>query len=155
MTPWTIIHKERIERKRLDSEFYSIERLDVLEKIKKFDTSSLGDFCLVTSGSTPVDRNDDLHEGIILLKTVNVQDGFINFSSEPYFIDEKIDSRMRSTRLQSCDILVNIVGATLDVIGRVAIISPNFPKSNITQAMALIRVNSEQKNFLPEFVFAF
>jgi len=47
------------------------------------------------------------------------------------------------------------VGATLEVIGRVAIIPPNFPRANITQAMALIRLDEKQHDYLSEFLFSF
>jgi len=74
-------------------------------------------------------------------------------SETPFYIDEKIDERLSSSRLVPKDVLINIVGATLDVIGRVALVPEGFPRTNITQAMSLIRCKSE--DFLPEYVFAF
>ena len=58
--------------------------------------------------------------------------------------------------LQKDDVLINIVGATTDVIGRCAILSSNFPQANITQAMALLRINNEYINILkPHYLFAY
>ncbi|MGH2612501.1 MAG: hypothetical protein ACRDFB_05570, partial [Rhabdochlamydiaceae bacterium] len=112
----------------------------------------LGDISPVTSGSTPPDRDEGLKEGILLLKTANIRNGFMDLE-DPSYIDERLDETLKSTRLKPHDILINIVGATLDVIGRVAVVPPNFPRANITQAMALVRI--ENKKYLPEYVFAF
>ena len=60
---------------------------------------------------------------------------------------------MSKTRLQAEDVLINIVGATTDVIGRAAVIPHGFPQANITQAMALLR--STNKTLCPYFIFSF
>lgn len=156
MAKISVICKERIERTRIDSEFYLPRYLQIVQTLKSLSHSNLGKFCLVTSGTTPPDRDDLLKEGIILLKTRNIQEGYIDLSDDVFYINKEIDDRMKSTRLKPKDILLNIVGATLDVIGRVAIIPSNFPRANITQAMALIRLKKEARNiFFPEYVFAF
>ena len=156
MVQISIIDKSQIERKRLDSEFYLSKYLQVIQTLKSMSHSRLGDFCFVTSGSTPPDRDESLEEGIILLKTRNIQEGYIDLSHDIFYIDKKLDDRLKSTKLKSQDILLNIVGATLEVIGRVAIVPSDFPRANITQAMALIRIKEEAKNdFYPEYVFAF
>lgn len=150
------MNQSEIERGRIDAEFYSPQYLDALTLIKTHPHRAIGNFCFVTSGSTPPDREKDLTEGIILLKTVNIQNGFINFLNTPFYINKELDERLKQTRLKPYDVLLNIVGATLDVIGRVTIAPPNFPRANITQAMALIRVNDESsEEFYPEYVFAF
>lgn len=87
-----------------------------------------------------------------LLKTANIQNGYIDDSSL-FYVSNEIDERMQKTHLHDYDILVNIVGATLDVIGRVAPLPPKFPPTNITQAMALIRITSSE--FLPYYVSTF
>jgi len=106
----------------------------------------------VRSGTTPKDRGDGLEGEVILLKTANIQDGFIDDSSL-FLISSEIDRRMSNTRLRGRDVLINIVGATLGVIGRVAPLSTEIPPINITQAMALIRITSP--DFLPYYVSTF
>jgi len=70
-----------------------------------------------------------------------------------FYIDEETNEKMKSTKLKTGDILINIVGATTDVIGRTAFITKDFPASNITQAMAFCRVKNDQ--VLPEYLFIF
>ncbi len=63
---------------------------------------------------------------------------------------------MISSQLKEGDVLVNIVGATLEVVGRVAYVSSTFPKANITQAMSFVRLKSKyNKELLPTYLFAF
>ena len=151
----SIIKLSNLELKnRIDAEFYSPEYINIINKLKRTEYVRIGKCCFVTSGSTPPERDPDLKSGIILLKTSNIRDGYIDiYSEEPFFIDENLDKKLKSSRLKSKDILINIVGATLEVIGRVAIVPDDFPKANITQAMSLIRVKSTE--FLAEYLFIF
>jgi restriction endonuclease S subunit len=153
MAQISILPKSKTERDRFDSEFYLPKYLTLIQNLKKIPQDELGKKCYVTSGSTPADRDNSLGEGIILLKTQNIREGFIDLTNSVSYIDELLDERLKSTRLKPQDILLNIVGATLDVIGRVGIVPKDFPRANITQAMALIRVTS--KDLLPEYTFVF
>ena len=119
--------------------------------------SSLSEVAHIKSGTTPTDRDDELKQGIILLKTNDVRNNLLNkYSSVDYFISEEINNKMLSSQLQSNDILVNIVGATLEVVGRVAYVSDTFPQANITQAMSFVRLKSNyKKELLPTYLFAF
>ncbi|MDD2666649.1 MAG: restriction endonuclease subunit S [Methanocellales archaeon] len=139
---------------RIDPEFYSPEYMDIMDNLRQLECLRIGKCCFVTSGSTPPERDPDLKNGIILLKTVNIREGYIDINSEePFFIDENLDEKLKSSRLQPNDVLINIVGATHDVIGRVALVPEDFPRANITQAMSLIRLRTP--DFLPEYIFAF
>lgn len=150
---YSVIKFNQLEgTERIDAEFYSPEYMKILNKLKGLNHSRIGEFCFVTSGSTPPDRDPDLKEGIILLKTANIRDGYID-ADDPFFINERLNERLKTSKLRSGDVLINIVGATLDVIGRVALVPDNFPGANITQAISLIRI--ENPDFLPEYLFAF
>ncbi|KAM3115592.1 hypothetical protein [Phormidesmis sp. 146-33] len=61
---------------------------------------------------------------------------------------------MQNTELEAEDVLINIVGATTDVIGRAAIVASDFPKSNITQAMSLLRIQ-DKESIDPYYLFSF
>lgn len=150
-----IVKLSELELKnRIDAEFYSPEYMNIMNKLRKLECVRIGKCCFVTSGSTPLDRDPELKSGIVLLKTANIREGYIDiYSEKPFFIDENLDERLKSSRLKPNDVLINIVGATLEVIGRVAIVPDDFPRTNITQAMSLIRLETE--DFLPEYVFAF
>ncbi|HDL6091885.1 TPA: restriction endonuclease subunit S, partial [Mannheimia haemolytica] len=104
---------------------------------------SLNEVSLIKSGTTPTDRDDNLKEGVVLLKTNDIRNNLLNkYSSVDYFISEDINEKMISSQLKEGDVLVNIVGATLEVVGRVAYVSSTFPKANITQAMSFVRLKS-------------
>jgi len=154
MAVYSVIQKSQLEgTKRLDAEYYQPEYLTLLDRVQNFPNKNLSGVAIIRSGTTPVDRDDSCKEGIILLKTTDIRNNTLHKENDYYFINEQIDSRMSKTRLLSADVLINIVGASLGVIGRVAFVPVNFPRTNITQAMALIRL--EDSSFLPEFLFAF
>ena len=139
---------------RIDSTFFHKEFLKSILNNK--DCWQLNQICKIKSGSTPSDRDENLKEGIVLLKTNDIRNNVLtNNNIENYFfIDEEIDARMQNTRLQSKDVLINIVGATTDVIGRVALVSNNFPQANITQAMSFLRLKNK-KLIDPCYLFSF
>ncbi|MFA6571110.1 MAG: restriction endonuclease subunit S [Bacteroidota bacterium] len=140
---------------RFDSYYFQKEFLKESFENNFYDLSKI---CIIKSGTTPIERDENLKEGIILLKTDNIRNGILSSSSDInfFYIDEETNKKMKSTELKVNDILINIVGATTDVIGRCSILAQDFPKANITQAMALLRV---KKEFLTEFnsyfIFAF
>lgn len=135
---------------RIDSSYFMKEFLS----LSRF-SNSIGDIALVRSGTTPKDRDDDLIDGVVLLKTIDIQNRPLSTEDSDLFyrISPEIAKRMEKTRLESKDILINIVGATTDVIGRVALVPRNFPEANITQAMALIRTAGSL--CVPEVLFCF
>lgn len=151
---YSIIQKSQLEgAQRLDAEYYQPEYLKLAENIRSLHNKSLKQIAIIRSGTTPTDRDDELTEGVILLKTTDIRNNILSYNDNYYHITSKISGRMSKTKLNANDVLVNIVGATLEVIGRASLVPNNFPESNITQAMALLRI--EDPNFLPEFIFSF
>lgn len=134
---------------RIDSEFFRKE----FNAIPKFPRR-LGDIAIIRSGTTPIDRDDELRTGVVLLKTADIRNSVLTpNNTEYYYIKPDIAARMSKTMLHCEDVLINIVGATTDVIGRVGLVPDGFPEANITQAMALIRITDDI--FQPSAVFAF
>lgn len=151
---YSIIQKYQLEgAHRLDAEYYQPEYLELAKEIGEQKSKNLKDLAIIRSGTTPTDRDDTLAAGVILLKTTDIRNSILPKDGNYYHITPKIAQRMLKTILQSNDILINIVGATLDVIGRVSLVPSDFPESNITQAMALLRV--KDTNYLPEYIFSF
>ena len=139
---------------RIDSTFFLKEYLNH----KSFEFPyKLNQIANIKSGTTPADRDDDLKEGVILLKTNNIRNNILNkYSDINYFIHEEVNKKMKSSELKEYDVLVNIVGATLDVVGRVGYVTNSLPKSNITQAMSFLRLKNEYKtDFIPAYLFIF
>jgi len=139
---------------RFDGELYNPHLLSSLSELKNsgFELLPLGSFCSIKSGTTPKDRDDSLKEGPVLFKTTDVRNNVMSAYDSFYHISDKIHHRMSVTKIKPYDILLNIVGATLDVIGRSSIIMNDFQEANITQAMVFVRI---KKKILPGFLFAF
>lgn len=138
---------------RIDNQFFQKE---FLVCYLGSSVIAVGDVCTVRSGTTPPDRDDSLKSGVILLKTNNIRNIVLHsFGAEDefYYISADLSAEMADTVLQPHDVLINIVGATTDVIGRVAYVPEGFPQANITQAMALLRVRD--KRIRPECLFSF
>jgi type I restriction enzyme S subunit len=135
---------------RIDSSYFMKEFLSLSRY-----SNSIGNIALVRSGTTPTDRDDDLADGVVLLKTIDIQNRPLSTADSDLFyrISPEVAKRMEKTRLEPKDVLINIVGATTDVIGRVALVPPDFPEANITQAMALIRTAGLL--CVPEVLFVF
>ncbi|WP_243458532.1 type I restriction enzyme HsdR N-terminal domain-containing protein [Nostoc sp. UIC 10630] len=129
---------------------------ELWDEVTEQEAWQLSQICIIRSGTTPPDRDENLKEGVVLLKTNDIRNNVLtNNNIENYFfIDETINTRMKNTQLQAEDILINIVGATTDVIGRAAFVSDDFPKANITQAMSLLRIK-DRKFIDPCYLFSF
>lgn len=133
---------------RIDSEFFRKRFLTLPRFVNRLD-----DLAIIKSGTTPPDRDDELKEGVVLLKTTDIRNSLLLATDSYYHISHEIAARMQETKLMHRDVLINIVGATTDVIGRVAFVPDDFPEANITQAMALIRVHDQK--VCPYTLFAF
>lgn len=154
MATYSVIQKSQLEgAQRLDAEYYQPEYLELAKEIRDQKGKNLQDVVIIRSGTTPKDRDDTLTEGVILLKTTDIRNNILLKDGDYYHITPKIAQRMLKTKLQPSDVLVNIVGATLEVIGRASLIPTDFPESNITQAMALLRI--KDVDYLPEYIFSF
>lgn len=151
----TTVNLSQLEfEKRFDGELYNPHLLISLDKLKDtgYNLLPLGSICSIKSGTTPRDRDDSLMEGPVLFKTTDVRNNVMSAYDSFYHISHKIHNRMLVTKIQPYDILLNIVGATLDVIGRSSFILDDFQEANITQAMVFLRV---RKKILPGYLFAF
>ena len=149
---YSTIYKSQFENgNRIDAEFYEPHFLKIIDQIISRKHDQIGGIAIVRSGTTPIDRDDELVNGPILLKTTDIRNNILSKHGDYYHISQAIHNRMSSTQLKYGDILINIVGATLDVVGRVGYITNNFPTANITQAMALIRIIN--KIYLPEYIY--
>lgn len=140
---------------RIDAELYRPSLRRSFEKIftTGFEVARLRSVCTIRSGTTPPDRIDGLKDGPILLKTTDIRNGVISPNGEYYRITNEINHRMAKTKLEDSDVLLNIVGATLDVIGRSAFVVALGNEANITQAMVLLRCRTP--DVLPGYLFTY
>lgn len=131
---------------RFDAELYHpslCESFDSLNRVK-YELTRLRHACLIRSGTTPPDRVDGLQEGAILYKTTDIRNSVIPSRGGYYRISDAIHHRMSKTRISEGDVLLNIVGATLEVIGRSGFVAHLENEANITQAMAFLRSRTPQ-----------
>lgn len=108
-----------------------------IKKIKYLST-------YVGSGKTPRGGGEIYtNEGVVFLRSMNVHFEGLRLN-EIVYINPKIDEDMRSTRVQSGDILLNITGAS---IGRACIVPNDFPPANVNQHVCIIRPS--QRDIVP------
>ena len=106
-----------------------------------------GDLCdVITKGATPAQQNRGAGD-VPFLKVYNIDPkGFIDFAYQPTFIPNHVHSgELRRSRVLPGDVLMNIVGPPL---GKVAVVPPDFPESNINQAIAVFRPVRVEPEFL-------
>lgn len=140
---------------RIDAELYRPSLRDSFNKMFRtgLPVTKLRKICTIRSGTTPPDRVDGLKAGPILFKTTDIRNGIISPTGDYYRIADDVHCRMAKTRLEDRDVLLNIVGATLDFIGRSAFVSQLDNEANITQAMVFLRCHTA--DVLPGFLFAY
>lgn len=96
----------------------------------------------VQSGSTPRENPFDQDGTVPFLKVYNIVDQKIDFDYKPQFITSETHRKGSSARSVAFpnDVLMNIVGPPL---GKVAILTNQFPEWNLNQAITLFRVKKE------------
>lgn len=141
---------------RCEAEFFK-KKYQVLNRIfdKIGSLSKLKNILIedVKTGHTPSMKNDSYYGGCVaFIKTDNVRE----FNIKPaftHYLSALGDAEISSTRLKKNDIVITIIGATYDIIGRSSLISNEDLPANINQNIALIRPNIEK--VLPHYLCAY
>lgn len=79
------------------------------------------------------------NHGMLFVTSENVRDGFLDVS-EPKYLPLAFHEKLKRTKLQPGDILVNLVGAS---IGRSCQIKADLGDANVNQAVGVFRVKDE------------
>lgn len=153
---YSIIQKSQLEgAHRIDGEYYQPEYLEIHRKINLLgsEIKLLRDVIEepVVTGSTPKARDckgdgSDIH----FIKTDTLRDGEIVFEDADCL---SMKSSKKYSEPHYGDVLVTVIGATYDIVGRSAMVFADDPTMNINQNIALIRINSEL--VLPSFLATF
>src|SRR3989338_2451220 len=155
MPSYSIVQKSQLEgAKRLDAEYYQPEYLQIRDLVSKrnLNAKSLAGLISrqVVTGSTPKIREpkgDDTD--IYFIKTDTVRDGQVVFEEADRLPAKQ---NIQNSAPKGGDVLVTIIGATFDIVGRSAMVFPHYPKMNINQNVALIRPSAQ---ILPGYLEAF
>lgn len=137
---------------RLIVEAYLPENLEIKEKLR--GSPSLGNISDIRCGSTPRDKSAFYGGNILFLKTQHVQEGYLKLKEKYYINNEAHNTVLKNSKIYSGDILLTIIGASFDVIGRAAIFPEELVEANINQNIARIRLFNPEK-IKPEYVEAF
>jgi len=138
---------------RLDVHFLHPHYLGLEQRLEKspYELKTLAQISKqIVCGSTPKDYYPFAQNGIIFLKTVNVQDGILNLKDKHYISVDSHNKRKYS-EVRKGDLLLTIIGANEEVVGRIVLIREDIV-ANINQNIAKIRIKDE---ILPEYVEAF
>jgi type I restriction enzyme S subunit len=105
---------------------------------KNWSWVRLGEICdFITKGTTPNTNKITPNGEIPYLKVYNIVNQKLNFHYKPQFIDKYThEKELTRSIVYPDDILMNIVGPPL---GKVAIVTNDFPEWNINQALAIFR----------------
>lgn len=77
--------------------------------------------------------------GMLFITSENVRDGFLDIS-KPKYLPLAFHEKLRRTKLQKGDILINLVGAS---IGRSCEVKIELGEANVNQAVAVFRVKEQ------------
>ena len=133
---------------RFDSEHYGKTYLDIKRKLESRKFYYLSEILSkpIVTGHTPSMTNDSYYGGnVAFVKTDNVREHAItnNFN---HYLTEEGNQKIKRSQLKNNDVLLTIIGASFDVVGRAALVTKEVLPANINQNLALIRVDDKKFN---------
>ena len=156
MAVWSAVPISALEYSRIDADFYHPTYLNELESWRRLDERvgvvRLGRIIAapVRTGRTPRSRLVKGHEECIrFIKTDTVREGSIDFNNSALLPLRVIGER---DIIPDDAVVMTIIGATPEIVGRAAIVRPNDPECVTNQNVAIIRTN---KTFDPYFLTAY
>lgn len=143
---WKVINcKEKI---RIDSEHYQKKYKVLVEKLSSLSVPIQNLESLikqpVLTGHTPSMAKESYYGGDIkFIKTDNLRENLIQDNFD-HFLSNEGNEEIKRSALKENDIIVTIIGATYDIIGRACLIEKEILPANINQNIALIRVDKNK-----------
>jgi type I restriction enzyme S subunit len=114
---------------------------------KSWEVKTIGELSSkVGSGVTPRGGSSVYQEqGVLFIRSQNVHFDGLKLNDAAY-ISDTIHAGMQGSKVFGGDVLLNITGAS---IGRCAVVTDEFPESNVNQHVCIIRpINSLHNHFL-------
>lgn len=126
---------------RLDAEHYQPHFIAVVDAVKKKKYKKLSEVVskTITTGHTPSMKEESFYGGDVkFIKTDNLRENQIveNFN---HYLSDKGANKLKNALLKEDDLIVTIIGATYEVVGRVARVFPDLGRATINQNISLIR----------------
>lgn len=156
MAVWSAVPLSALEYSRFDADFYHPRYLDELESWRRID-ERIGVAKLekiiatpVRTGRTPRSRliKDD-EETIRFVKTDTVRAGVVDFNNSALLPRRVVSDR---DIISDGAVVMTIIGATPEIVGRTAIVRSNDPACVTNQNVAVIRTT---ESFDPFFLTAY
>lgn len=141
--------------KRIESEFYQPKNTLLCNTLLRLNVIPLRKLCshTIMTGHTPSMKNKSYYDGNInFIKTDNLRENEIR-EEFTHTLTEKGNCIIQRSQLNENDIIVTIIGATYNIIGRACIIDSKLLPANINQNIALIRTDNTKTS--PEYVLAY
>lgn len=127
---------------RLDSEHYTKWNLDLRKKLEDIGSKELSNFIKskVVTGHTPSMKNESYYGGDIkFIKTDNLREFYVS-DGFSHYLSPKGDEKINRSSLKERDVILTIIGATYDIVGRTSLITKKALPSNINQNIAIVRL---------------
>jgi len=136
----TVRLSELARHKRLDADRYHTDFLRLESRLTGIPIARKLSSLIaepVKTGHTPAVRDmreDD--EQVYFVKTDTLREGLIDFKNSDFLPAQVLSGR---DYLRHGDVIVTIIGAHYDIIGRAAVFLKHYPKSTVNQNIAVIR----------------
>ena len=148
----SIVHSDKLEMStRIDAEHYRKEYIALRKHIDDIGSVPLKGLISsrVITGHTPSMKNPKYYGGDInFIKTDNLRDNQI-VKDFNHSLTELGNKQIQRSTLKEKDVIVTIIGASFDIIGRASLVPKKILPANINQNIALIRVN---ENVVSEYL---
>jgi restriction endonuclease S subunit len=136
---------------RIDAEHYKSEYFRIKKLLLKNRSQELLRFIdrPVMTGHTPSMKNEKFYGGNVnFIKTDNLREHYIE-GEFTHKLSEEGNKKIKRSSLKENDVLVTIIGATFQIVGRACLIKKKDLPANINQNIALIRVT---RKLSPEYL---
>lgn len=132
----------------------NVPQLRFREFSGEWEEKKLGDIATkIGSGNTPLGGEKVYtEEGVLFIRSQNVNNDKLELSDKT-FIPIEIHNKMKSSKVSSSDVLLNITGAS---IGRSCVVPDNIVEANVNQHVCIVRGDKTlNSNFLQTFISSF
>ena len=143
MSKVTRVQKSKLNLStRIDAEHYSPRFIPVLRRLTSLQAVKLRRTLIepVKTGHTPSTKNAAYYNPKVVkfIKTDNLREDRID-TYDVQLLSELGNSKIGASELRTDDVIVTIIGATEQIIGRAARVHIDMGRANINQNIALIR----------------